>query len=202
MAFCHTSEISIMRAGTQLVFYKFVITRRIAPDNLRLTQPSLQFVVLKRLWPFIIFVLVVLVAALAVHIDWTWKRKLSPRGGRYFFHRVELQVPSFRQSEEKWRDDPLGGVILDKSGNLFGTTDAGGPAGNGTIFEVKSGSGTITPLAGFVGTDGSLAADALFQDSSGNLFGTDSSGGVNGFGFVFEIPKGSSGATALRACRT
>jgi len=52
----------------------------------------------------------VLVAALAVHIDWTWKRKLSPRGGRYFFHRVELAVPSFRQSDEKWRDDPLGGV--------------------------------------------------------------------------------------------
>ncbi len=49
-----------------------------------------------------------LVAVLAVHIDWTWKRKLSPRGGRYFFHRVELAVPSFRQSDEKWSDDPLG----------------------------------------------------------------------------------------------
>ncbi|PYI45033.1 MAG: hypothetical protein DMF11_13500 [Verrucomicrobia bacterium] len=65
---------------------------------------------MKRLLSFVIFVVVLLVAALAVHIDWTWKRKLSPRGGRYFFHRVELAVPSFRQSEEKWRDDPLGGV--------------------------------------------------------------------------------------------
>jgi Peptidase_C39 like family len=64
----------------------------------------------KRALPFIIVVVVLLVAALAVHIDWTWKRKLTPRGGRYFFHRVELAVPSFRQSEEKWRDDPLGGV--------------------------------------------------------------------------------------------
>jgi hypothetical protein len=62
---------------------------------------------LKRRWFFISFLLVVLVAALAVHIDWTWKRKLSPRGGRYFFHRVELTVPSFRQSDEKWRDDPI-----------------------------------------------------------------------------------------------
>ncbi|PYK36803.1 MAG: hypothetical protein DME60_13675 [Verrucomicrobia bacterium] len=34
--------------------------------------------------PFIIFVLFVLIAALAVHIDWTWKRKLSPRGGLFF----------------------------------------------------------------------------------------------------------------------
>jgi hypothetical protein len=65
---------------------------------------------LKRRLPFVIFVVLLFIAALAVHIDWTWKRKLSPRGGRYFFHRVELAVPSFRQSDEKWRDDPLGGI--------------------------------------------------------------------------------------------
>ena len=65
---------------------------------------------MKRGLSFIIVVVVLLVAALAVHIDWTWKRKLPPRGGRYFFHRVALAVPSLRQSDEKWRDDPLGGV--------------------------------------------------------------------------------------------
>jgi hypothetical protein len=64
---------------------------------------------LKCRWPFVIFSLLVL-AALAVYIDWNWKRPLSPRGGRYFFHRVELPVPSFRQSDERWSDDPLGGV--------------------------------------------------------------------------------------------
>ena len=53
-----------------------------------------------------------------MYIDWTWKRKLSPRGGRYFFHRVELAVPSFRQFDEKWRDDPLGGV--EENGTLGG----------------------------------------------------------------------------------
>jgi hypothetical protein len=65
---------------------------------------------LKRLLPFIVFLLL-LIGALAVYIDWTWKRKLSPRGGRYFFHRVELTVPSFRQGDERWSDDPLGGVV-------------------------------------------------------------------------------------------
>jgi Peptidase_C39 like family len=65
---------------------------------------------LKRRLTFIIFVLVLLLAALAVHIDWTWKRKLWPWGGRYFFHRVELAVPSFRQGDEKWSNDPLGGI--------------------------------------------------------------------------------------------
>src|SRR5437016_12586161 len=81
-------------------------------------QSPLQFGALKRRLPLIIALLVVPIAALAVHIDWTWKRKLSPRGGRYFFHRVELAVPSFRQSDEKWGDDPLGGV--EANGTLGG----------------------------------------------------------------------------------
>ena len=49
--------------------------------------------------------------ATGIYIDWHWKRPLSPRGGRYFFHRVELPVPSFRQSDDRWCNDPLGGVI-------------------------------------------------------------------------------------------
>jgi Peptidase_C39 like family len=65
---------------------------------------------LKRVQSVIIFVFVLLIAGLAVYIDWTWKRQLSPRGGRYFFHRLELAVPVLKQSDEKWRDDPLGGV--------------------------------------------------------------------------------------------
>ena len=80
-------------------------------------QPPLQFGVLKRWWPFVILVLI-LIAGLGVYIDWTWKRKLSPRGGRYFFHRVELAVPSFRQSDEKWSDDSLGGI--EANGTLGG----------------------------------------------------------------------------------
>jgi peptidase C39-like protein len=73
---------------------------------------------LKRWWPIIVLVVVVLVAAVALQLDWTWKRQLSPRGGRYFFHGVELAVPSFHQSDDKWRDDPLGGV--EANGTLGG----------------------------------------------------------------------------------
>ena len=59
---------------------------------------------------FIIVLLVLLVGIIGIYIDWTWKRKLSPCGGRYFFHRVELAVPLFRQGDERWSDDPLGGI--------------------------------------------------------------------------------------------
>src|SRR5881227_2646929 len=71
---------------------------------------------LKRL--LFILVLVVIAAGVGLYLDWNWKRPLSPHGGRYFFHRVELAVPSFRQSDEKWRDDPLGGV--EANGTLGG----------------------------------------------------------------------------------
>lgn len=57
-----------------------------------------------------ILVLLVLAGAAGIYIDWHWKRPLSPRGGKYFFHRVELPVPSLRQGDERWRADALGGV--------------------------------------------------------------------------------------------
>ena len=63
---------------------------------------------MKRL--FLILFLFLIAAGVGLYIDWNWKRPLWPRGGRYFFHRVELAVPSFRQSDERWSDDPLGGV--------------------------------------------------------------------------------------------
>src|SRR5207302_2369750 len=88
------------------------------PKDLLVKWPPLQFDVLKRWLPLIISVAVLLIAALALQIDWSWKRKLSPRGGRYFFHRVELAVPSFRQSDEKWSNDPLGGI--EANGTLGG----------------------------------------------------------------------------------
>jgi Peptidase_C39 like family len=89
-------------------------------DNLRLTQRTLQFLTLKRRWPFVVFglVLVLLIGGLALQIDWTWKRQLSPWGGRYFFHRVELPVPSLWQADAKWCDDPLGGIA--ENGTLGG----------------------------------------------------------------------------------
>ena len=59
---------------------------------------------------FFILILFLIAAGAGLYIDWNWKRPLWPRGGRYFFHRVELPVPSFRQSDERWSDDPLGGV--------------------------------------------------------------------------------------------
>ncbi len=66
-----------------------------------------------RLWQWTLLVLVFGTFAGLIwfaHLQdvWVRKGKLEPSGGRYFFHRVELPVPSFRQADERWRQDLLG----------------------------------------------------------------------------------------------
>ncbi len=49
-----------------------------------------------------------IIHAAGVWERWNTKAPLDPSGGRYFFSRVELDVPLFRQADERWRADPLG----------------------------------------------------------------------------------------------
>ena len=51
--------------------------------------------------------------ALLIHAAGVWERwnakgKLPPAGGRYFFTRVEIPGPTFRQNDPQWGDDRLG----------------------------------------------------------------------------------------------
>ena len=94
-------------------------------------------------------------------------------------------------------NDPFGGLVEDTSGNLFGTTENGGQAGGGTIFEVVQGSGTITTLAFFNNTNGANPQGSLILDSNGNLYGTTEAGGNYRDGSVFEIANSSGTITTL-----
>ena len=69
---------------------------------------------------------------------------------------------------------------MDSSGNLYGTTERGGTSNDGTVFEVAEGSGTITTLASFNGTNGADPEGGLIMDGSGNLYGTTEYGGAHG----------------------
>ncbi len=89
-------------------------------------------------------------------------------------------------------ESPGGGVIIDASGNLFGTTEHGG-AGfltGGTVFELNG--GTLTTLYSFcqIGScaDGGAPSAPLIMDEAGNLYGSTSDYGANGGGgTVFEL---------------
>jgi uncharacterized repeat protein (TIGR03803 family) len=93
--------------------------------------------------------------------------------------------------------NPTSGLIVDRSGNLYGTTALGGTSGNGQVFEVVQGSGTISTLASFNGTNGFEPNASLIMDSNGNLYGTATLGGAAGDGTVFEVAQGSGTITAL-----
>ena len=103
-------------------------------------------------------------------------------------------LASFNGTNGEW---PIGGLVEDSSGNLFGTTEYGGAKDDGTVFEVQAGSGTIATLASFNGTDGAYPETGLVEDSSGNLFGTTGGGGSNGDGTVFEVQAGTGIITTL-----
>lgn len=86
---------------------------------------------------------------------------------------------------------PMGSLVRDSSGNLYGTASAGGANNDGTIFE-ESG-GTITALAAFAGnSNGAKPEGGLYMDGSGNLYGTTFIGGNNSAGTVFELSQGQS----------
>src|SRR5271167_4961767 len=65
------------------------------------------------------------------------------------------------------------GLIIDSSGNLFGTTGTGGVYDLGTVFELsprQGGGWTETVLHSFNGSDGAYPFASLILDSAGNLY--------------------------------
>jgi uncharacterized repeat protein (TIGR03803 family) len=89
---------------------------------------------------------------------------------------------------------PVAGVTVGSTGNIYGTTSAGGTYGYGTVFELtRSGTTwTETILHNFAnGDDGSIPYAGLIIDKSGNLYGAATQGGNGGGGTVFELSPSS-----------
>jgi len=83
---------------------------------------------------------------------------------------------------------PVAPLIIDSSGNLYGTTSAGG-IGNGTIFKVNPG-GEETVLHRFgIEPDGASPEGGLVRDRQGNFYGTTFRGGTYGYGTVFRMDE-------------
>jgi uncharacterized repeat protein (TIGR03803 family) len=93
---------------------------------------------------------------------------------------------------------PSAGLILDASGNLYGSTEVGGANHAGVVFELSRAAGggwSETLLHTFSdGTDGFGPDSNLIFDSSGNLYGTTGGGGAYGLGIAFELTPSASGA--------
>ncbi len=91
-------------------------------------------------------------------------------------------------------EEPYAGMIQATNGNFYGTTYVGGAYGWGTVFEINS-AGKFKTLYSFCAQtgcpDGKFPAAPMVQATNGNLYGTTSDAGTNGFGTVFVIsPEG------------
>jgi len=88
---------------------------------------------------------------------------------------------------------PLGGMVRDAVGNLYGTTEQGGVYSEGSVFSLDA-SGHESVLYSFPGVGAPLAPlGALIMDNKGNLYGTTYYGGIRtkcsavGCGTVFKL---------------
>jgi uncharacterized repeat protein (TIGR03803 family) len=88
-----------------------------------------------------------------------------------------------------------GNLTFDPAGNLYGTTELGGPHGMGTVFElahVSGGAWAEHLLYGFKATnDGAEPTQGLTFDAAGNLYGTTFLGGSRSWGTVFKLSPAS-----------
>jgi uncharacterized repeat protein (TIGR03803 family) len=95
--------------------------------------------------------------------------------------------------------NPVAGVTFDETGNLYGTTSAGGVYGYGTVFQLIHSASLWTEhiLHHFrLQYDGGVPYAGIVVDTSGKLYGaaTDGGwGGSSGGGTAFEMTHASSG---------
>lgn len=106
--------------------------------------------------------------------------ELTQSSGNWSISRRQILSPSY--------NGPYDTPTLDAEGNLYGTSSFLG-AGCGEVFKMTpSGSGWIyTQFVWTQTNDGCFPTGGVVLDASGNLYGTATQGGSNGYGTVWEI---------------
>ncbi len=92
---------------------------------------------------------------------------------------------------------PYGGLLQDKAGNLYGTTDGCGASGQGTVFNLSM-AGKETLLHNFAGgsSDGAYPFwTRLLMDAEDDLYGVTQEGGTSNDGVVYKL--GNNGTFTL-----
>ena len=134
----------------------------------------------------------------------TWKSRLARRIAgiatllAFVFapHRPAAQVSQTQAFLlHSFADSPDGAnpfqspVFRDNAGNLYGTTLQGGTDTNGTIFKISS-DGAETVLYRFSPDANGRAPSPMtgvIGDDAGNLYGTETFGGSQGYGTIFKL---------------
>jgi uncharacterized repeat protein (TIGR03803 family) len=91
--------------------------------------------------------------------------------------------------------NPDGGLIFDKSGNLYGTTTGDDGVGVGTVFMLSPAGGTWTSTVLYSFSKWEEPRASLAMDAAGNLYGTADRGGKDRGGTIFKLTPGNGGWT-------
>jgi uncharacterized repeat protein (TIGR03803 family) len=137
--------------------------------------------------------------------------QLTPRGKQW----SENVLYSFCTTNCRDGAAPVGKLIADAAGNLYGTASEAGKFCNftvncGTVFELPAGGGELRVLHSFCTQfncrDGKTPVAGLVMDAAGNMYGTASEGGGNdlddsaGGGVVYEIDHTGKFSVLHRFC--
>jgi uncharacterized repeat protein (TIGR03803 family) len=111
--------------------------------------------------------------------------ELSNSGGIW----TQSVIHTFKGSDGSGPGSP---VSVDQHGNVFGTTPTGGAFGIGVVYALSpngTGGWNFHVIHTFTGgaDGGGGSAGRILIDSAGNLYGTCTVGGVNGFGTVYRM---------------
>jgi uncharacterized repeat protein (TIGR03803 family) len=108
--------------------------------------------------------------------------QLTPDHGGW----LESVIYSFKESEAR---NPVGDLIMDSGGALYGVVQAGGSGECGGVFRIEKVKGNWKEevLAAFNGGNGCAPASGLHMDARGTLYGTTEFGGSNSAGVIFSL---------------
>jgi uncharacterized repeat protein (TIGR03803 family) len=117
--------------------------------------------------------------------------KLTKSGGQW----TQSVIHSFSGGDDG--SGPGSPVVLDKDGNVYGTTPTGGADGFGTVYQLHHANGqwTFRVIHTFTGgADGSTgSAGRIAFDAAGNLYGVATAGGAHQAGVVYKLTPTQSG---------
>ncbi len=117
--------------------------------------------------------------------------QLAPSGSGW----TENTLHQFQNQNDG--SQPVGGLIMDAAGNLYGVAANGGSGGGGVVYELAPrGAGwTFIPIYSLVGGPGGGSASSLTIDAAGNLYGTAEFDGAHYDGSVFKLTKNNGSWT-------
>lgn len=97
---------------------------------------------------------------------------------------------------------PRARLVPDAAGHLWGTTEFGGAASEGTVFKLNRATGAFTTLVEFTGgatVAGSNPRAPLVADGQGFFWGTTPAGGSGDFGTAFKVGTSTGAFTSVFA---